>query len=209
MHEKNMLDRHSILLGAKGDSPKQRMANVSHILLTRNISLISLPMITIEEIEMYCRVEANRQKLGVVVVDYLGLVTSKTKHSRKDLEQNDIAKRLAALSIELDCIVITLIQVNREYKNRQVGQRCPVPSDAAEAMGSVHSASWWLGIDQPYLDDNEPEYLGLFQVQNRKNRYDSGLFKLEFDFLDGLFLPRTQPFCNRYSGKKENTSWIP
>src|SRR5690606_33454758 len=104
-----------------------------------NVSLVSEPLMTIDQIETECRLAALRQPLAVIVVDYLGLIRSKSRSERKDLEQGEIAKRLAALSLELNCIVIALSQVNREFKNRPVGDRCPVISDAAESMGSVHS----------------------------------------------------------------------
>jgi replicative DNA helicase len=209
MHPDDMLERYSILLGVTGQDLYQILDSSSHLLLQRNFHMVSIPMITIEEIEIYSRVLANRNPLCVIIVDYLGLVTTKTKHPRKDLEQNEIAKRLAALSIELDCTVIAMIQVNREFKIRPVGQRCPIPSDSAEAMGSVHSASWWLGIDQPYLDNQDNEFKHVFQLHCRKNRHKTGLFKLEFDFRDGLFSPKSKNFSHSYSGYSPNVNKIP
>jgi replicative DNA helicase len=132
-------------------------------------------------------------------VDYLGLVGSKSKYDRKDLQQGDIAKRLAALSLELNCVVIALIQVNREFKTRTVGNRCPLTSDAAESMGSVHSSSWWLGIDQPQNDDNSAEYRDLFKVACRKNRGDAGMFEINLTFKNGMFSRYFRAFSPRSS----------
>lgn len=208
MMQRTMLDRHAILLGAQGKSAKERIKNAAHLLVLKDVNLISVPMITIEEIESISRISSLKKPISVIVVDYLGLVGSKTKYESNYLQQNSIAKRLAALAIELNCVVIALIQVNREFRNRPSGQRCPIPSDSSESMGSVHSASWWLGIDQPYLDDEERQFLNLFQVQCRKNRGDSGLFKLEFDFKNGQFFQRLQPFIYNYSNKKEKQAMV-
>lgn len=208
MHPRAMLDRHAILLGAKGESIRERISSVAPQLLDKQVSLISVPMIVIEEIESISRIAALKQPIAVIVVDYLGLITSKAKSERKDIEQNTIAKRLAALSIELDCVVILLVQVNRESKNRPVGERCPVPSDAAEGMGSVHSSSWWIGIDQPYLDNQDPEFQHMFQFQCRKNRGESGLFKINFEFRNGRFGEYRKPFTSKYSPKSQDSCLI-
>lgn len=194
MHERVMMERHARLLGIQGESRRQVISNGIARLLPKNVSLISVPMITIDQIETESRLASIRKPLAVIVVDYLGLVGSKTRYDRKDLQQSDIAKRLAALSLELDCVVLCLIQVNREFKTRPVGDRCPLTTDSSESMGSVHSASWWLGIDQPQNDDNSGEYLDLFQVRCRKNRGDSGNFALNLKFKHGMFSKYLKPF---------------
>lgn len=198
MDERVMMERHATLLGVRGNSRKEKIKNGISLLLPKNVSLISQPMITIDEIETESRLAAMRQPIGVIVVDYLGLVRSKSRAERKDLEQNDIAKRLAALSLELNCVVIALSQVNRDFKSRPIGDRCPQISDAAEAMGSVHSSSLWLGIDQPQADTDDPEYRDLFLVACRKNRGDSGLFNLRLKFKNGMFSKWEKAFSQSY-----------
>ena len=195
MHPRVMIERHAILLGGQGGNRKEIITSVLPQLLEKNMHLVSVPMITIEQIEIESRLAALKNSLCCIVVDYIGLVGSKQKYDRKDLQQSDIAKRLAALSLELDCVVIALIQVNREFKNRPVGDRCPLTSDASESMGSVYSSSWWLGIDQPQNDDNSGEYQDLFMVACRKNRGDSGLFNLNLKFKNGRFSVWQKPFC--------------
>lgn len=202
MHERVMLERHAKLLGIKGYTRKETIANGLAQLLAKNVSLISEQMITIDEIETESRLASLRQPIAVIVVDYLGLIRSKSKSERKDLEQGDIAKRLAALSIELDCVVIALIQVNRDFKTRPVGERCPRVEDSAESMGSVHSSTWWLGIDQPQKDNEDSQWKDMFMVECRKNRGESGNFKLQLKFQGGTFSRWTQPFCSSYSAPK-------
>ena len=186
MHPTVMLQRHATIIGEKGKDSRELISNAAHKLLQKDVYMVSLPMITIDEIESICRISALKKPIGAIIVDYLGLITSKSKSDAKYLEQNNIAKRLAALAMTLDCVVICLIQVNREFKTRASGDRCPVTTDAADAMGSVHSSSWWLGIDQPFLDNDEPEFKNVFQIRCRKNRTESGNFKLDLHF-DGTF----------------------
>ncbi len=201
MHERVMMERHAKLLGIHGNTRKDTIRNGLGKLLAKNVSLISEPMITIDQIETECRLASLKQPIAVIVVDYLGLIKTKTRSERKDLDQSDIAKRLAALSLDLNCVVILLSQVNREFKNRPIGDRCPLTQDAAESMGSVHSSSWWLGIDQPQSDTDDPEWQDMFFVACRKNRGDSGFFNLQLKFKHGMFSKWLRPFCRPNSNK--------
>lgn len=195
MHERVMMERHAKLIGVHGTTRKEVISNAMAKLIPKNVSLISVPMITIDQIETESRLAALRKPLAVIVVDYLGLVGSKARYEAKHLQQSDIAKRLAALSLELDCVVICLIQVNRDFKTRPVGERCPRPEDASESMGSVYSSSWWLGIDQPQLDDPSGDWQDMYMIECRKNRGDHGLFSLKLKFKNAQFWKYERPFC--------------
>lgn len=190
-----MLERHALLLGGKGDNPEDLVASKITTIHSRQISYVSRAMITIEEIETCSRLHALRAPMAVIVVDYIGLITSKNKSERNDLQQANIAKRLAALSLDLDCRVIALTQVNRDYKSRGVGDRIPLAADSAESMGTVHSSTWWLGIDRPEIDDGSPEFKGLFQLRCRKNRGKEGLFSVDLDLTKGMFTQYKQPYA--------------
>src|SRR5574338_747465 len=98
---------------------------------------------------------------------------------------------------------MALIQVNRDYKSRPVGDRCPQVSDAAESSGSVRSATWWIGIDQPQKDSQEIEFKDLFQVACRKNRNGSN-FYTELDFVNEGFYKRERKFFEMARGSLEN-----
>jgi replicative DNA helicase len=132
-------------------------------------------------------------------VDYLGLVqNTNNKLESHVLRQANITEQLAALAIELDCIVIALSQVNREYANRQ--DKCPVTSDAADSSGSERSSTVWLGVHRPYADDEVSGTENHFVVKCRKNRFGP-LWKAVFDFQDGVFRETDQARAfSYYSG---------
>jgi replicative DNA helicase len=204
MNKHVMLQRYAGLLGYTGGTDREIVQNALPELLKKNMYFVNLPMITIDQIETISRLSALSQPVGVMVVDYLGLITTKSKAERNDLDQSGIAKRLAALSIELNCVVIALIQVNRDFKNRPVGERIPRPEDSSESMGSVHSATWWLGIDQPQKDDPSIEYKDLFQLGCRKGRNGETFF-FDLDFRDGQFFKRDN---KSYQSSISNTDRI-
>lgn len=196
MAEHVMVQRHAILLGAKGTNAKEQILDKISDISLKNVNYVSRPMITIEEIEVCARMAALKEPLSVIVVDYIGLITSKNKSERNDLQQLNVAKRLATLSLDLNCVVIALTQVNRDFKSRPIGNRCPFTHDAAESMGTVHSSTWWLGIDRPEIDDNEPQWKNVFQIRNRKNRTNGGLFEIDLEFINGRFFDHKPKFFN-------------
>jgi replicative DNA helicase len=150
------------------------------------------PRIDIEYIETVCHLQAMKHPLSVVVIDYLGLVTSCKKYDREDIKISDITQRLTALSIKLNCIVICLTQVNRDPSKRNQNDRCPYPADVADSVGSVRSSSLWIGIDRPELYQDELVNKNLFVAKCRKNRRGDN-FEAYFDFNKGRFVERMKP----------------
>lgn len=139
-----------------------------------NVKIYDSNCSTIQQIESICRLNTG---VSVVVVDYIGLVKSSDKHEKHYLQQADISQRLASLSMELNCIVIALSQVNRDYKSRKESDQCPYPTDAADSSGSERSSSIWIGINRR---DN------IFEIKCRKNRNGSN-FEVFCNFDDGKF----------------------
>lgn len=155
------------------------------------------PRIDIEYIETISQFEAINKPISVIVIDYLALVTSKGKYDREDLRLSDITQRLAALAMNLNCIVICLSQVNREVARRNKDDRCPYPHDVADSVGSVRSSSLWIGIDRPEDMNN------IFVAKCRKSRYGNN-FEAWFDFNNGRFVERVKPFIYKQKVSKEN-----
>jgi len=167
------------------------------------------PRIDIEYIETVCCIEAMRKPVSVIVVDYIGLVTSKQKHEREDLRISDITQRLTALAMKLKCIVIALTQTNRDASKRTKDDRCPYPSDVADSVGSVRSSSLWIGIDRPELYDDDFSKKNIFIAKCRKNRRGDN-FEAYFYFNGGIFVECEKPFLfnnanNNLRDKFKNT----
>lgn len=187
MDKKTMIQRHAGIIAESFSSLRHTIQNAAPELLKRDVKLISRSALTIEEIELVVRAQSMKKPLSVIVVDYIGLVQAKKKYDRDDLKHSDIAQRLAALSLEHHCIVLALLQVNREHKNRAVGDKCPEATDAAESLGSVKSSEWWVGLDQPQLDSEADCYKDLFIIKNRKSRGKAGYFTVYMEFKNGTF----------------------
>jgi len=143
------------------------------------------PMSTIDYIEVASRTTHVKNPVSVIVVDYLGVVQNGARFESHNLKQADIALRLSALALELNCIVIALSQVNRDYSSRE--DKCPITSDAADSSGSERSSSYWLGIHRPEVDSEDDfSAKNQFIVKCRKNRFGN-TWKATFAFNNATF----------------------
>jgi replicative DNA helicase len=143
------------------------------------------PLASIDYICTSARIASARDPMGVIVVDYVGIVQNPAKFESHALKMADVTAKLAGLAKELNCIVIALSQVNREYANRQ--DKRPLMSDAADSSGSERNSDVWLGIYRPSFDDDDPRLKGVFIVNCRKDRFgvpweaglcfDAGVFR--------------------------------
>lgn len=101
-----------------------------------NLFLDDTPGITIGEIRSKCRRLANSEKgLGLVVIDYLQLITgpSKTTGNRQQ-EVSEISRSLKTMALELGVPVIALAQLSRAVEQRE--DKRPIMSDLRES-GSI------------------------------------------------------------------------
>ena len=101
-----------------------------------NLFLDDTPGITIGEIRGKCRRLANSDKgLGLVVIDYLQLITGPSKSAgNRQQEVSDISRNLKTMALELGIPVIALAQLSRAVEQRE--DKRPIMSDLRES-GSI------------------------------------------------------------------------
>lgn len=69
---------------------------------------------SIQDIEIYARRKRNKEDLGLLVIDYLQLVTNKEKTNNREQEVASITRSLKLLSLELKIPILALSQMRRE-----------------------------------------------------------------------------------------------
>ena len=101
-----------------------------------NLYLDDTPGITIGEIRSKCRRLANSEKgLGLVVIDYLQLITGPAKTAgNRQQEVSEISRSLKTMALELKVPVIALAQLSRAVEQRE--DKRPIMSDLRES-GSI------------------------------------------------------------------------
>ena len=101
-----------------------------------NLYLDDTPGITIGEIRSKCRRLANSEKgLGLVMIDYLQLITGPAKTAgNRQQEVSEISRSLKTMALELGVPVIALAQLSRAVEARE--DKRPIMSDLRES-GSI------------------------------------------------------------------------
>ena len=94
------------------------------------------PGITIGEIRSKCRrLASSEEGLGIVIIDYLQLISSSTNYgANRQQEVSDISRSLKTMAMELNVPVVALAQLSRAVDARE--NKRPIMSDLRES-GSI------------------------------------------------------------------------
>jgi len=122
--------------------------------LNEPIYIIDKPSMNIIEVRAQARRLKSRHKIGLLVIDYLQLVTDPRARSREQ-EIGGISRALKALAKELDIPVIVLSQLNRNVEQRR--DRHPMLSDLRESGSIEQDADLVMMIyrDRVYNPDSQ------------------------------------------------------
>ncbi len=83
---------------------------------------------TLQHIENIARKLKNKDKLGLLIIDYIQLIKNKGKFNSREQEVADITRTLKLLSLELKIPIIGLCQLNRNASRQE-----PMLSDLRES----------------------------------------------------------------------------
>ena len=167
------------------------------------------PSITPTEIRAKCRrLKRQYPDLGLVMVDYLQLMTVYGKSENRVQEISEISRSLKSLAKEINVPVIAISQLNRGVESRtKTGKgRMPQMADLRES-GSIEQDADIIGFiyrDELYHDDayTNPEEVGKADLRISKHRNGAtGNIKLAFigqyaRFEDLAFEDRFQNITN-------------
>ena len=108
-------------------------------------------------------------KLGLVVVDYLQLMSSTSQGENRATEISEISRSLKALAKELDVPVIALSQLSRAVEQRH--DKRPILSDLRES-GSIEQDADLVGFvyRDEYYNGEESDSQGIAELILAKHR---------------------------------------
>ena len=127
------LDQHRLRTGRLQDDDWQRLTAAVGRLNEAPIHIDETPALNALEVRARSR-RLHRQygKLGLIVVDYLQLMSATTEGENRATEISEISRSLKALAKELNVPVIALSQLNRSLEQRP--NKRPVMSDLRECV---------------------------------------------------------------------------
>ena len=126
------------------------------------------------------RLKSREPTLGLIVVDYLQLMTSGASEENRVQEVSKISRALKVLARELDVPILALSQLSRAVEQRH--DKRPVLSDLRESGSLEQDADLVLFIyrDEQYHGE-ESEQQGIAEVHLSKHRNGpTGVVKLSF-----------------------------
>ena len=150
------IDSYKLTTGQLQSGDWKRYNEAMSQLADTNIFIEDNPGITASEIRAKCRRLANTEiGLGLVVIDYLQLVTSGGRRTEsRQIEVSEISRSLKTMALELDVPVIALAQLSRNAEKRENSQ--PMLADLRESGSLEQDADMVLFINRKdYYDVNK------------------------------------------------------
>jgi replicative DNA helicase len=98
--------------------------------------------LNIFELRAKCRRLRNKHNVGLIIIDYLQLMsgTGENRNTNREQEISRISRDLKGLAKELQVPIIALIQLSREVEKRSHGNKMPQLSDLRE-IGAIEQDS--------------------------------------------------------------------
>lgn len=127
------------------------------------------PNVTVIEIKSKARkLKAQKGKLGLIVVDYVQLMTGRTGAENRQVEVAEISRGLKILARELETPVIALAQLNRGLEQR--ADKRPMLSDLRESGSLEQDADVVLFLYRDEVYNAETPDAGIAEVIVAKHR---------------------------------------
>lgn len=155
---------------------KQLMIKGIEPLSDAKIFIDDTPALNMFELRAKCRRLKHKSGLGLVLIDYLQLMSgSGDRGSNREQEISKISRDLKALAKELEIPIIALSQLSREVERRRDGNKMPQLSDLRESGAIEQDADMVMFLYRPeYYDQTANEMgesiKGLTQVRIAKHR---------------------------------------
>jgi len=122
------------------------------------------PALNIFELRAKCRRLKNKHNIGLIIIDYLQLMsgTGENRNANREQEISNISRNLKALSKELSVPIIALSQLSREVEKRGAkdGTRMPQLSDLRESGAIEQDADLVMFLYRPEYYDITTNEMG-------------------------------------------------
>ena len=150
------VDAHKLRTGRLADEEWSQLTESMGRLHEAKIHVDETPALNSLEVRARARrLKREYSKLGLIIVDYLQLMSAHSQGENRATEISEISRSLKALAKELDVPVIALSQLSRAVEQRN--DRRPMMSDLRESGAIEQDADLILFIyrDEVYSPDKE------------------------------------------------------
>lgn len=119
------------------------------------IHIDDTPALNIFELRAKCRRLKNKHNVGLIIIDYLQLMsgTGENRNTNREQEISRISRDLKGLAKDLNVPIIALSQLSREVEKRKDSNRTPQLSDLRESGAIEQDADLVMFLYRYAVDD--------------------------------------------------------
>jgi replicative DNA helicase len=164
------LDQHRLKTGRLNDDDWPRLTHAIQKMNDAQIYIDETPALNSIELRARSRrLSRTCGKLGLIIVDYLQLMSANSPGENRATEISEISRNLKGLAKELNCPVIALSQLNRSLEQRP--NKRPVMSDLRESGAIEQDADLILFIyrDEVYNPDSPDKGMAEIIIGKQRN----------------------------------------
>ena len=164
-----MVDSNKMRTGKLEEDDWGKLASAIGPLSESNIFIDDTPGITVMEIRTKCRKLKLEKNIGLVIIDYLQLITGNSKKGgSREQEISEISRSLKILAKELNVPVIALSQLSRAVEQRP--DHRPMLSDLRESGAIEQDADIVMFLYRDDVYNKESEKKDIAEVIIAKQR---------------------------------------
>lgn len=163
------VDSQSIRTGNLSDEDWAKLIEGAGIIGKSNLIIDDTPGISVTELRSKCRKYKLEHNLGIIIIDYLQLMTGSKKSDSRQQEISDISRSLKEIARELNVPVIALSQLSRAVEQRP--DHRPMLSDLRESGAIEQDADVVMFIyrDDYYNKDSEKKNIAEIIIAKQRN----------------------------------------
>ncbi len=164
-----MVDSNKMRTGKLEEEDWGKLAQAIGPLSEANVFIDDTPGITVMEIRTKCRKLKLEKNIGLVIIDYLQLITGNSKKGgSREQEISEISRSLKILAKELNVPVIALSQLSRAVEQRP--DHRPMLSDLRESGAIEQDADIVMFLYRDEVYNKETEKKNIAEVIIAKQR---------------------------------------
>ncbi len=142
------IDSSKLRTGDLSDADWNRAHDAFGYLQSAKVFIDDNPALTVMDVRARARrIRQQNGDLGVVIIDYLQLMSSRGRSENRQVEVSEMSRSLKILARELQCPVIALSQLSRKLEDR--ADKRPMMSDLRESGSLEQDADVVLFIFRP------------------------------------------------------------
>ncbi len=163
------VDSQHIRTGNLSDAEWEKLIESAGVIGKSNLIIDDTPGISIAELRSKCRKYKLEHNLGIIIIDYLQLMSGSGRTESRQQEISDISRALKSLARELSVPVVALSQLSRAVEQRP--DHRPMLSDLRESGAIEQDADvvMFLYRDDYYNKDTELKNIAEVIIAKQRN----------------------------------------